>query len=238
MDVCVSLSSTRPAMTPWDTRAAQRDGVPFRAWRRSCCLWSACSLVSQDHSQSEVAIKFSFYYMWCVITCVTIVFFYPTEPNDESGANVDASKMWREDREQFDRLAKQIVRKSLSLWLARTQTRAHTRTHSGPARIDVYEDVRSRQKSGVVVYYPPTSTSVSTLLPSRLSYSLLSPLLHCHWPDERTDGSKNARHYTSTGQCSCRKSRISRRISARDGDSQPFRTVYLLCLLPVHTFMR
>ncbi|XP_028809766.1 ubiquitin-conjugating enzyme E2 G2 isoform X2 [Denticeps clupeoides] len=37
------------------------------------------------------------------------------EPNDESGANVDASKMWREDREQFHRLAKQIVRKSLGL---------------------------------------------------------------------------------------------------------------------------
>lgn len=41
--------------------------------------------------------------------------FAPTEPNDESGANVDASKMWREDREQFNRLAKQIVRKSLGL---------------------------------------------------------------------------------------------------------------------------
>uniref|UniRef100_A0A8C2Q4H8 Ubiquitin-conjugating enzyme E2 G2 n=1 Tax=Cyprinus carpio TaxID=7962 RepID=A0A8C2Q4H8_CYPCA len=37
------------------------------------------------------------------------------EPNDESGANVDASKMWREDREQFNRLAKQIVRRSLDL---------------------------------------------------------------------------------------------------------------------------
>ena len=37
------------------------------------------------------------------------------EPNDESGANVDASKMWREDREQFYSLAQQIVRKSLGL---------------------------------------------------------------------------------------------------------------------------
>ncbi|XP_051986912.1 ubiquitin-conjugating enzyme E2 G2 isoform X2 [Xyrauchen texanus] len=37
------------------------------------------------------------------------------EPNDESGANVDASKMWRDDRVQFNRLAKQIVRKSLGL---------------------------------------------------------------------------------------------------------------------------
>ncbi|XP_073087339.1 ubiquitin-conjugating enzyme E2 G2 isoform X1 [Manis javanica] len=37
------------------------------------------------------------------------------EPNDESGANVDASKMWRDDREQFCRIAKQIVQKSLGL---------------------------------------------------------------------------------------------------------------------------
>lgn len=38
-----------------------------------------------------------------------------SEPNDESGANVDASKMWRDDREQFYRIAKQIVQKSLGL---------------------------------------------------------------------------------------------------------------------------
>ncbi|TKC41374.1 hypothetical protein EI555_013713 [Monodon monoceros] len=31
------------------------------------------------------------------------------EPNDESGANVDASKMWRDDREQFYKIAKQIT---------------------------------------------------------------------------------------------------------------------------------
>ncbi|XP_077599644.1 ubiquitin-conjugating enzyme E2 G2 isoform X2 [Stigmatopora nigra] len=37
------------------------------------------------------------------------------EPNDESGANVDASKMWREDRDHFYKLAQKIVRKSLSL---------------------------------------------------------------------------------------------------------------------------
>ena len=38
-----------------------------------------------------------------------------SEPNDESGANVDASKMWRDDREQFYKVAKQIVQKSLGL---------------------------------------------------------------------------------------------------------------------------
>ena len=41
--------------------------------------------------------------------------FLSSEPNDESGANVDASKMWREDREQFYKLAQKIVRKSLGL---------------------------------------------------------------------------------------------------------------------------
>ena len=37
------------------------------------------------------------------------------EPNPESGANVDASKMWRDDREQFNKKAQQLVRKSLGL---------------------------------------------------------------------------------------------------------------------------
>ncbi|KAK1902405.1 Ubiquitin-conjugating enzyme E2 G2 [Dissostichus eleginoides] len=41
--------------------------------------------------------------------------FHPNKPNDESGANVDASKMWREDRQQFYSLAQNIVRKSLGL---------------------------------------------------------------------------------------------------------------------------
>ena len=38
-----------------------------------------------------------------------------TEPNDESGANIDAAKMWRENRAEFDRIAARIVRKSLSI---------------------------------------------------------------------------------------------------------------------------
>jgi len=37
------------------------------------------------------------------------------EPNPESGANVDASKMWREDREAYKKRAQQLVRKSLDL---------------------------------------------------------------------------------------------------------------------------
>ena len=37
------------------------------------------------------------------------------EPNDESGANVDAAKMWREDRIEFERIAQKLVRKTLGL---------------------------------------------------------------------------------------------------------------------------
>ncbi|KAJ2803124.1 ubiquitin conjugating enzyme Ubc7/UbcP3 [Coemansia helicoidea] len=37
------------------------------------------------------------------------------EPNDESGANIDASKMWREDRKQYDRIVANIVKQSLGL---------------------------------------------------------------------------------------------------------------------------
>ncbi|KAI8801335.1 ubiquitin-conjugating enzyme/RWD-like protein [Cladochytrium replicatum] len=37
------------------------------------------------------------------------------EPNDESGANIEASKMWRTDRLEFDRVVAASVRRSLGL---------------------------------------------------------------------------------------------------------------------------
>ncbi|KAL7640017.1 UNVERIFIED_CONTAM: hypothetical protein RMT77_009431 [Armadillidium vulgare] len=37
------------------------------------------------------------------------------EPNDESSANVDAAKMWRDDREQFNSIAESLVRKTLNI---------------------------------------------------------------------------------------------------------------------------
>ena len=37
------------------------------------------------------------------------------EPNDESAANVDAAKMYRENREEFNQLAQKSVRQSLGL---------------------------------------------------------------------------------------------------------------------------
>ncbi|KAF8437793.1 ubiquitin-conjugating enzyme/RWD-like protein [Terfezia claveryi] len=37
------------------------------------------------------------------------------EPNDESGANVDASKVWREDRSGYEREVKRCVRRVLGM---------------------------------------------------------------------------------------------------------------------------
>lgn len=37
------------------------------------------------------------------------------EPNDESGANVDAAKMWRESRDEFNKIAENLVRKTLGI---------------------------------------------------------------------------------------------------------------------------
>lgn len=37
------------------------------------------------------------------------------EPNDESGANIDASKMWRDDRDLFNRIAEQTAQRSLGI---------------------------------------------------------------------------------------------------------------------------
>lgn len=37
------------------------------------------------------------------------------EPNVESGANIDAAKMWRDDREKFNSLVRFTVKKSLNI---------------------------------------------------------------------------------------------------------------------------
>jgi ubiquitin-conjugating enzyme E2 G2 len=37
------------------------------------------------------------------------------EPNDESGANIEACKVWRNDRARFDAMVKDCVKKSLGL---------------------------------------------------------------------------------------------------------------------------
>lgn len=47
--------------------------------------------------------------------CRAILGYSILEPNDESAANVNAAKMWREDRSQFERIADNLVRKTLGL---------------------------------------------------------------------------------------------------------------------------
>ncbi|KAJ3220656.1 Ubiquitin-conjugating enzyme E2 G2 [Clydaea vesicula] len=37
------------------------------------------------------------------------------EPNDESGANIEASKMWRSNRKQFDAIVHDCVKRSLGI---------------------------------------------------------------------------------------------------------------------------
>jgi ubiquitin-conjugating enzyme E2 G2 len=37
------------------------------------------------------------------------------EPNDESPANIDAAKMWRNKREEYEKIVRQNVKKSLGL---------------------------------------------------------------------------------------------------------------------------
>ncbi|KAJ1568832.1 Ubiquitin-conjugating enzyme E2 7, partial [Cladochytrium tenue] len=37
------------------------------------------------------------------------------EPNDESGANIEASKMWRSDRDRFNKIVRKQVLENLGL---------------------------------------------------------------------------------------------------------------------------
>lgn len=37
------------------------------------------------------------------------------EPNDESGANIDACKVWRDNRSEYDRIVRRNVRDTLGL---------------------------------------------------------------------------------------------------------------------------
>lgn len=85
-------------MIPWVMNLAQKGGVPFRVWKKFYFQLSACWLVSAN--SFDLFLKFNS----CLI-----------EPNDESGANIDAAKMWRDNRAEFDRIATRIVRKSLNI---------------------------------------------------------------------------------------------------------------------------
>lgn len=132
--------------------------------------------------------------------------------------------MWREDREQFNLLAKQIVRKSLGLWLSCVQTHSHTPGQWGLmfTRVKLPREEKNVCAECCSVL-PPTSTSVSTLFPSRLSFSLPSPPLSCDWVDALDEWllMKKAKRYT-LWQCSKREPSIIHWISTQNSYSQPF----------------
>lgn len=71
-------------MTPWVMRQLLRDGALYNLLRRYCSLLSACWQVAID----AVMLVTTVYQ--CMLVCL-FELFPPAEPNDESGANVDAS---------------------------------------------------------------------------------------------------------------------------------------------------
>ena len=96
------------AMTPWAMNQVQSVGAQFRVSKKYSYLLSACWQV-----QTADMLSWKMYLKSYRIILMFV--FFLTEPNDESGANVDAAKMWREDRQEFNRIAERIVRKTLGL---------------------------------------------------------------------------------------------------------------------------
>lgn len=160
--------------------------------------------------------------------------FAPTEPNDESGANVDASKMWREDREQFNRLAKQIVRKSLGLWLSCVQTHSHTPGQWGLTFTRIWAP---RGRVSVVVYYPPYLHQCEHFIPIQafILSSQSSPLLWLGGCVDKWLLLKKAKCHAFTGQCFNRESIITHWNVFHGHFGLP---VCLSCLLHVYWSMR
>jgi uncharacterized protein YpmS len=69
-----------------------------------------------DGPQFNQLRRYSFLLFLCLLVNLLFyihIFFYILEPNDESAANVNAAKMWREDKAQFERTANQLVRSTL-----------------------------------------------------------------------------------------------------------------------------
>lgn len=81
-------------------------GVQYKALKKYCSALYPCWPVSYIVPPLTINVLY--------ISIITYQFQF-TEPNDESGANVDAAIMWRDKREQFNKIAKSIVRKTLGL---------------------------------------------------------------------------------------------------------------------------
>lgn len=103
MGAYVFQFSMHLGMTLWVTNPVMKDGVLYKVSKKFFYLLLVCLPVIINKL--------------LVFNCYFIISFNfsCSEPNDESGANVDAAKMWREDREGFNKVAESLVRKTLGI---------------------------------------------------------------------------------------------------------------------------
>ncbi|TPX33012.1 hypothetical protein SmJEL517_g04040 [Synchytrium microbalum] len=97
----------------WEALIAGPDETPFEGG-----VLTATLTFPRDYPLSPPVMKFT-----CPIfhpnvykdgtVCISIL--HAPEPNDESAANLDAAKMWREDRKEYERIVRRNVRASLGL---------------------------------------------------------------------------------------------------------------------------
>ena len=84
-------------------------------------LLSVISMLGKSQSRvTRASLLFKHYYLSCVSAYSNVspsnkTILPSAEPNPESGANVDACKMWRDNREQFLVEADKAVRRTLGL---------------------------------------------------------------------------------------------------------------------------
>lgn len=82
------------------------------AWKRL----NVSTYEGAGERQGRKSWKYPYRILTVLITVPLLwVSFFIAEPNDESSANVDAAKMWRDDRDQFNKIAERLVRKTLNL---------------------------------------------------------------------------------------------------------------------------
>ena len=129
-----SRSCTRPAKTPTCTRAAASAGVPVRYIDGMSCLIHRSSLHPSFHRHSLPRHSLTVQSVEKILLSVVSML---AEPNDESPANIEAAvcrwfpltnvsshfalaewmiqKIWRSDRQHFNRIVEDTVRRSLGL---------------------------------------------------------------------------------------------------------------------------
>ncbi|KAH8396203.1 hypothetical protein KR222_005040 [Zaprionus bogoriensis] len=100
--VCISILHA-PGDDPMGYELSAERWSPVQSVEK--ILLSVVSMLAGECTNRQICI---YIYMYLIVSA-------PAEPNDESGANVDAAIMWRERREEFNSIAQRLVRKTLGL---------------------------------------------------------------------------------------------------------------------------